>query len=80
MQELAIEDPLLDVIWRKEERELLLSITGLIQLEVLQEQLSTRYGLQVQFGAPSIIYKETLAGEGIGYISPIRVLGPAGRS
>ncbi|WP_018759654.1 GTP-binding protein [Paenibacillus terrigena] len=73
LQELSDEDPLLDVQWMQDERELHVKVMGPIQLEILTNMLANRYGLQVQFGQPSVIYKETpaLAGEGfIAYTMP----------
>lgn len=72
INELAAEDPLLDMVWASEERELLIRIAGLIQRELIAELLSSRYGLRVQFSAPSIIYKETVQKEAIGFISYTR--------
>lgn len=68
-QELADEDPLLDLQWLQDERELHLKVMGPIQMEVLTHVLRSRFGLAVTFGAPSVIYKETLAGSGEGYIA-----------
>ncbi|MFD0714826.1 GTP-binding protein [Paenibacillus sp. GCM10027626] len=68
-QELADEDPLLDVQWLADERELHLKVMGPIQLEVLTRLVQTRYGLEVSFGKPSVIYKETPASAGEGYIA-----------
>ena len=64
--ELSAEDPLLDFIWVKEERELHLKITGTIQLEVIEELLKERYQLNVIFSAPCVLYKETPTKLGIG--------------
>ncbi|SET96417.1 translation factor GTPase family protein [Paenibacillus sp. NFR01] len=67
--ELADEDPLLDAQWLQEERELHIKVMGPIQLEVLDSVLESRYGLKVTFGQPSVIYKETPAQAGEGYIA-----------
>ncbi|MBW7462397.1 GTP-binding protein, partial [Paenibacillus sepulcri] len=67
------EDPLLDLQWLQDERELHLKVMGPIQMEVLSHLMQSRFGLDVTFGAPSVIYKETpaAAGEGfIAYLSP----------
>ncbi|PZD97882.1 GTP-binding protein [Paenibacillus sambharensis] len=69
LQELADEDPLLDLQWLQEERELHLKVMGPIQLEVLARVLDSRYGLTVTFGQPSVIYKETLKGSGEGFVA-----------
>lgn len=67
--ELADEDPLLDAQWLQEERELHIKVMGPIQLEVLDSVLESRYGLKVTFGQPSVIYKETPAQAGEGYVA-----------
>ncbi|WP_338134379.1 translation factor GTPase family protein [Cohnella candidum] len=69
LQELADEDPLLDLQWLQEERELHLKVMGPIQLEVLTQILDNRFGLKVTFGQPSVIYKETLSGTGEGFVA-----------
>ncbi|WP_314592229.1 TetM/TetW/TetO/TetS family tetracycline resistance ribosomal protection protein [Paenibacillus terrigena] len=69
MQELSDEDPLLDVQWMQDDRELHVKVMGPIQLEILTNMLANRYGLRVQFGQPSVIYKETPAQAGEGFIA-----------
>ncbi|WP_375105027.1 GTP-binding protein [Paenibacillus sp. RS8] len=69
LQELADEDPLLDAQWLQDERELHIKVMGPIQLEILNSVLKERYGLQVTFGQPSVIYKETPASAGEGFIA-----------
>ncbi|MDF2658896.1 MAG: small GTP-binding protein [Paenibacillus sp.] len=68
-QELADEDPLLDVQWLQEERELHVKVMGPIQVEVLISVLKTRFRLDVRFDPPSVIYKETPCGIGEGYVA-----------
>ncbi len=59
VSQLSDEDPLLDMQWLSDLRELHLKITGTIQIEILQAQLLHRYGLKTEFSEPSVIYKET---------------------
>ena len=68
LKELADEDPLLELQWLREERELHLRIMGVIQMEVLASLLRTRFGLEATFGSPSVIYRETPARAGEGFI------------
>lgn len=68
-QELADEDPLLDVQWLQDERELHLKVMGPIQVEVLTAVLKTRFRLDVRFDPPSVIYKETPCRAGEGFIA-----------
>ncbi|MEK4996606.1 translation factor GTPase family protein [Paenibacillus sp. FSL H7-0918] len=69
LQELADEDPLLDAQWLQNERELHIKVMGPIQLEILNSVLEERYALKVTFGQPSVIYKETPARAGEGFIA-----------
>jgi len=68
LKELADEDPMLELQWLREERELHLRIMGVIQMEVLASLLRTRFGLAASFGSPSVIYRETPARAGEGCI------------
>jgi ribosomal protection tetracycline resistance protein len=69
LQELTEEDPLLDLQWLQEERELHLKVMGSIQLEILTSLLKTRFNLEATFGPPSVIYKETPSQAGEGFIA-----------
>ncbi len=59
MHILSDEDPTIDLIWLKDERELHIKIMGIIQLEILEFVLSNRFQIAVDFGKPTVIYKET---------------------
>ncbi|SDO02407.1 ribosomal protection tetracycline resistance protein [Paenibacillus sp. yr247] len=69
LQELTDEDPLLDLQWLQEERELHVKVMGAIQLEILTSLLRSRFNLQARFDQPSVIYKETPSQVGEGYIA-----------
>ncbi|MEG1002276.1 translation factor GTPase family protein [Clostridium sp.] len=64
---LESEDESLNVNWNEELKELHISIMGKIQLEVLKEVILERFSLNVEFGEPEILYKETIEGETFGY-------------
>ena len=68
-QELADEDPHLDVQWLPEDRELHLKVMGPIQMEVLAQMMAGRFGLSVTFDEPSVIYKETPIAQGEGFVA-----------
>ena len=77
LHQLSAEDPLLDV--RQFLGEMHVRIMGMIQMEILAEQMKTRFGLTVSFAEPQVIYRETIreAAEGfVAYTMP----SPAGRS
>lgn len=67
LKELTDEDPLIDYKWEQSEREININITGKIQLEVLEALLRERYALEVDFSAPTVIYKETPSRSGDGF-------------
>lgn len=67
INELSDEDPLLDVYWSPDERELHIKIMGEVQLEILTAIIKERYNLEVSFSKPSVIYKETVTKKGIGF-------------
>lgn len=71
---LADEDPLLGVTWNEESQESRVQLMGAVQLEILQERLRNEAGIEVSFGAGSILYKETIAApiEGVGHFEPLR--------
>lgn len=60
------EDPLLNMEWVKEKKEIHIQIMGKIQLEILEATLKERFNIEVTFGAPSVIYKETPVNSGYG--------------
>lgn len=57
--ELCAEDPQLFMAYNQDEQELTIRVTGVIQLEILTVMVKQRYNLNVTFGAPTVIYKET---------------------
>ncbi len=67
LKELSDEDPLLDCKWEKSEREILISITGQMQMEIISSLLKDRYNLSAVFSEPSVIYKETPRACGFGH-------------
>jgi small GTP-binding protein domain len=66
-EELSAEDPQLDMEYSPDEKEIDVSITGTIQLEVLSAIVRERYGLDITFSPPTVIYKETPSRSGNGY-------------
>lgn len=62
--ELSDEEPYIDAKWENGQKEITISTTGKIQLEVLDNLLKERYGLSADFSPPTVIYKETPAGAG----------------
>ena len=63
LQILDIEDPALDFIWDKKEKEFLLKILGPMQIEILNHMLKERFNIDVNIKPPRVIYKETVMNE-----------------
>ncbi len=74
IKQLEEEDPLLDILWHEHLKEIQIKVMGEIQLEVLQNLIATRYGIDVKFGEGRIAYKETIgeAVTGSGHFEPLR--------
>ncbi len=74
LKELEEEDPTLKITWNEEKKELTTSVMGQVQIEVLKSLIKERFDLDVEFGAGSILYKETITNtvEGVGHFEPLR--------
>ena len=74
LRQLEEEEPQLHVLWQEEKREIHMQVMGQVQMEILKNILWERFGLEAEFDAGSIVYKETLAEpvEGIGHFEPLR--------
>ncbi|WP_186671958.1 translation factor GTPase family protein [Sporosarcina sp. BP05] len=71
---LDAEDPSLRVFWDEHFQEIHVHVMGVIQLEVLQQIVNERFSIQVSFGEPKILYKETIETTvtGYGHFEPLR--------
>ena len=72
--QLEEEEPELHITWNKELGEIYAQLMGEVQTEVLKNMISERFGIAVEFGAGSIVYKETITEPviGIGHFEPLR--------
>lgn len=59
LAELSEEDPLLHYERNSMTRQMYLRVMGMVQIEILEELLQTRFGLETKFSKPTVIYKET---------------------
>lgn len=66
------EDPTLTVT--EQQGHISVHVMGRIQLEVLKEQIFSRFGYSVDFGPTHVLYKETIASPsiGVGHYEPLR--------
>lgn len=74
LKELEEEEPELHIVWDEELQEMKAQIMGDVQIEVLKRQINERFGIDVDFGEGSIVYKETIESpvEGVGHFEPLR--------
>ncbi len=70
---LDAEDPALNVKWEESVHEIHIHVMGTIQLEVLEQLVKERFGFKVEFGAPEIVYKESITStvDGYGHFEPL---------
>lgn len=78
LYQLEEEIPELHIVWQEGrkpgEGEIHVQVMGQVQIEILQELIAGRFGIQVSFGEGSLLYRETIAGpvEGVGHFEPLR--------
>ena len=62
------------MVWREELSEIHVRVMGEVQIEILKSLMQERFGVPVEFGAGSIVYKETIEDtvEGVGHFEPLR--------
>lgn len=68
------EEPMLRLSYDGEKREITVQLMGQVQREILQRMIRERLSMQVQFGQPQVVYRETIANtvEGVGHFEPLR--------
>lgn len=85
---LEAEDPLLKFSWNGYLQQISVSLMGKVQKEILKSIVFDRFGIEIDIGAGSVVYKETIAEkvEGVGHFEPLRhyaevhlILEPLGR-
>ncbi|MBR3704713.1 MAG: TetM/TetW/TetO/TetS family tetracycline resistance ribosomal protection protein, partial [Oscillospiraceae bacterium] len=74
LRQLQEEDPLLHIDWNARLQEIHIRLMGQVQLEILQRVIAERFGMAVEFGTGSIVYKETIESpsQGVGHYEPLR--------
>ncbi len=74
LRQLEEEEPLLHIVWQEANKEIHAQVMGEVQIEILKNMILERFGLEVEFGTGSIVYKETIADRsiGIGHFEPLR--------
>ncbi|MCR5294090.1 MAG: TetM/TetW/TetO/TetS family tetracycline resistance ribosomal protection protein [Lachnospiraceae bacterium] len=71
---LAEEEPELSVSYNEQKKEITAAFMGEVQREILKGTVRKRFGMDIGFERPSVIYRETIAApsEGVGHFEPLR--------
>ncbi len=74
LRKLEEEDPQLHIVWNEQLKEIHIQLMGEIQLEIIKNIISERFGINVEFDKGSISYKETIEAPvvGMGHYEPLR--------
>lgn len=74
LRQMEEEEPQLHVVWNEASGEIQVQVMGQVQIEILQSLMEERFGVRIEFGEGSIVYKETIAKavEGVGHFEPLR--------
>ncbi|MDO5541421.1 MAG: TetM/TetW/TetO/TetS family tetracycline resistance ribosomal protection protein, partial [Eubacteriales bacterium] len=74
MRQMEEEDPMLQVSWDEAAGEIHAKVMGNVQIEILKSLILERFGIEVEFGQGTIVYKETIEKtvEGVGHFEPLR--------
>lgn len=74
LRQLEEEEPQLHILWDSRLGEIHAQLMGDVQIEILKKMIWDRFRTAVEFGAGSIVYKETIAEptEGVGHFEPLR--------
>ncbi len=74
LRQLEEEIPELHIVWKEAVGEIHAQVMGEVQIEILKSLILERFGVEVNFGTGSIVYKETITEpiEGVGHFEPIR--------
>ncbi|MDO5521065.1 MAG: TetM/TetW/TetO/TetS family tetracycline resistance ribosomal protection protein [bacterium] len=74
LRQLEEEGPELHIVWDETLQEIQVQIMGEVQIEILKSMILERFGIEVDFGAGNIVYKETILNtvEGVGHFEPLR--------
>ena len=74
LRQLEEEEPELHILWDSQLGEIHAQLMGEVQIEILKKLIWDRFNTAVEFGAGSIVYKETIAEpvEGVGHFEPLR--------
>ena len=64
----------LRIVWDEELKEIQAQIMGEVQIEILQDIIKERFGVDVTLDSGKVVYKETISDRvvGVGHFEPLR--------
>lgn len=74
LRQLEEEEPELRLVWDEQMQEIQVQLMGEVQMEILQNLIRSRFGVDTAFDEGRIVYKETIIDvvEGVGHFEPLR--------
>ena len=74
LRQLEEEEPQLHIVWSEQLQEIRAQVMGEVQIDILKYMVKERFGIDIEFGTGSIVYKETIRNvvEGVGHFEPLR--------
>lgn len=74
LRQLEEEEPHLSIEWNEQLSEIHARVMGEIEIEILKNLILERFGISVDFGQGSIVYKESILQpvEGVGHYEPLK--------
>lgn len=74
LKKIEEEEPKLSVVLSDKTGRISVKVMGKVQMEILKDQMKSRFGMDIDFSAGTILYKETVkkTTEGVGHFEPLR--------
>lgn len=74
LKQLMEEEPQLEVSYQKQNDSIHIKLMGEVQKEILIHVIKERFGVEVEIGEGTVVYKETIVDtvEGVGHFEPLR--------
>ncbi|OON97347.1 MAG: hypothetical protein ATN31_08270 [Candidatus Epulonipiscioides saccharophilum] len=74
LQKLNQEEPMLNIVWREDIKEIEAKIMGEVQIEILISIVKDRFNVDIEFLEGTVVYKETIQDTviGVGHYEPLR--------
>ena len=68
LEKIDAEDPNLGFKWYKDDKEMHVTLTGYMRMQILKAELKSRFGIDIEYDEPTVIYKETPSSAATGYV------------